>query len=100
VFALASQHESFCLPVLEAQACGLPAVLRDTSVLRETGGEGPTYVSGDDAETWAAALKGLLVDDQAHAAARAKGLEHARGYSWERTAGAIRARLLAEATAG
>jgi glycosyltransferase involved in cell wall biosynthesis len=94
VFALASQHESFCLPVLEAQACGLPAVLRDTSVLRETGGEGATYVSGDDAETWAVALERLVVDDDAHATARTKGLEHARGYSWERTAAAVRARLV------
>jgi glycosyltransferase involved in cell wall biosynthesis len=94
VFALASEHESFCLPVLEAQACGIPAVLRDTPVLRETGGQGATYVSGDDAETWAAALELLVVDDAAHATARAKGVEHARGYSWERTAAAVRARLL------
>src|SRR4029450_6223628 len=51
VFALASEHESFCFPVLEAQACGIPGVVRDHPVLRETGGPGTTYVAGDDAET-------------------------------------------------
>jgi glycosyltransferase involved in cell wall biosynthesis len=100
VFVLASEHESFCFPVLEAQACGIPAVLRNTSVLRETGGQAATYVSGDDSETWATAIERLIADDDAHATARAKGLEHSRGYSWERTAAAVRARLMrAEAAA-
>jgi glycosyltransferase involved in cell wall biosynthesis len=74
-------------------------VLRDTSVLRETGGPGATYVAGDDAETWAAALERLVLDDGAHSTARTKGLEHARGYSWERTAAAVRARLVVAAAA-
>jgi glycosyltransferase involved in cell wall biosynthesis len=96
VFALASQHESFCLPVLEAQACGIPAVVRDIPILRETGGRGTTYVAGDDAEAWAAALQRLLADDRVHAVARAAGLEHARRFSWEKTADAVRGRLLPE----
>jgi glycosyltransferase involved in cell wall biosynthesis len=93
VFALASLHESFCLPVVEAQACGVPAVVGDIPALHESGGKGTTYVAGDDPEDWAAALQRLVVDDDAHATARAKGLEHARGFSWERTAAAVRARL-------
>jgi D-inositol-3-phosphate glycosyltransferase len=93
VFALASEHETFCLPVLEAQACGVPAVVRDVPVLRETGGTGTTYVSGDDPEDWAAAIGRLLVDDPAHSAARSAGLTHASGFSWEKTAEALRLRL-------
>jgi glycosyltransferase involved in cell wall biosynthesis len=100
VFALASENESFCFPVVEAQACGIPAVVRDIPILRETGGPGTTYVAGDDAEAWAAALHRLLADDLVHAAARAAGLEHARRFSWEKTADAVRARLLAEGSAG
>jgi glycosyltransferase involved in cell wall biosynthesis len=94
VFALPSLLETFCLPLLEAQACGVPAVVRDTPVLRETGGRGTTYVDGDDPSEWAAALSRLLADDAAHAAARTAGLEHARAFSWEQTAEAIRSRLL------
>jgi glycosyltransferase involved in cell wall biosynthesis len=93
VFALASEQESFCLPLLEAQACGVPAVVRGSPTLRETGGDGTSYVDGDDPHEWAAALARLLGDETAHAAARAAGLEHARGFSWERTADAVRSRL-------
>jgi glycosyltransferase involved in cell wall biosynthesis len=96
LFALASEHESFGLTLLEAQACGVPAVVRDLPALRETGGEGTTYVAGDDAAAWAVALQRLLTDDVGHSAARAAGLEHARRYSWEQTADAVRARLLPE----
>jgi len=93
VFALPTILESFCLPLLEAQACGVPAVVSDSPVLRETGGEGTTYIDGDDPHDWAAALHRLLSDDAAHASARRAGLEHARRYSWERTAAAVRSRL-------
>jgi glycosyltransferase involved in cell wall biosynthesis len=93
VLALGSEQESFCLPLVEAQACGVPALVRDTPVLRETGGEGTTYVDGDDPHEWAAALQRLITDDDAHASARAAGLDHASGYSWERTASAVRSWL-------
>jgi glycosyltransferase involved in cell wall biosynthesis len=93
VLALATEHESFCLPLLEAQACGVPAVVRDLPALRETGGAGTGYVGGDDPAAWAAELERLIVDHDAHAAARAKGLEHAQRFSWERTAAAVRARM-------
>ena len=36
VFLLTSEYESFCLPLLEAQACGVPAVVRDMPALRES----------------------------------------------------------------
>jgi glycosyltransferase involved in cell wall biosynthesis len=94
VFALASEQESFCLPLLEAQACGVPAVVRDLPVLRETGGEGPTYVSGNEPRAWATAMLRLLTDEAAWTGARAAGIEHARGFSWEKTSATVEARLL------
>jgi glycosyltransferase involved in cell wall biosynthesis len=99
LLALASQHESFGLTLLEAQACGVPAVVRDLPALRETGGTGTTYVAGDDAQAWALAIQRLLSDDAAHAAARGAGLQHARCFSWNRTAAAFRRLLLLERTA-
>jgi glycosyltransferase involved in cell wall biosynthesis len=100
VFAVASEQESFCMPLLEAQACGVPAVARDSAALRETGGGGTVYVAGDDPRAWAAALQRLLADDVAHAEARAAGLEHARHFSWGQTANAVRARLPPERSKG
>ena len=84
MLAVASEQESLCLPLLEAQASGVPAVARDLPVLRETGGEGTTYVSGDEPRAWAAAMLRLLTDEGAWTVARAEGLEHARGFRWRR----------------
>jgi glycosyltransferase involved in cell wall biosynthesis len=95
VFVLTSEHESFCLPLLEAQACGVPAVVRDLPALRESSGGAAVFVSGDDPGAWAAAVTRLLTDDAAHAAARAAGLANAERSGWERTAAAIRDRTLA-----
>ena len=94
VFVLASESESFSLPLLEAQACGVPAVVRDLHVLRETGGPATTYVTGDDPAAWANAIARLL-EDAPHAERREASLAHAARYDWERTVAAIRELLVA-----
>ncbi len=38
VFLLLSEHEGFCLPILEAQAFGLPLLARDCAAIGETAG--------------------------------------------------------------
>jgi glycosyltransferase involved in cell wall biosynthesis len=44
----ASEHEGFCVPVVEAMACGRPAIVPDITAMPETAGEaGLTYRSGD-----------------------------------------------------
>lgn len=48
VFVMPSLHEGFCLPVLEAMACGLPVVAARSSALPETvGPAGLTFVPED-----------------------------------------------------
>jgi glycosyltransferase involved in cell wall biosynthesis len=94
VFALASEQESFCLTLLEAHACGVPAVVRDLPSLRETGGTAATYVAGDNPLDWASALGRLLSEDSAHTAARTASVDNARRFSWERTGQALRSLLL------
>ncbi|HUL61477.1 MAG TPA: glycosyltransferase family 1 protein [Methanocella sp.] len=44
----ASEHEGFCVPVVEAMACGRPAIVPDVTAMPETaGGAGLTYRPGD-----------------------------------------------------
>lgn len=93
VFLLTSEQESFCMPLLEAQACAVPAVVRDMPSLRETGSTGTTFVFGHDPDQWAAAIVRLLEDDHHHTAAAAAGRAHSEIYSWERTVDEIRRRL-------
>lgn len=44
-FLLTTLGEGFGMPVLEAQACGLPLVISDNSVLREVGGDAALYIN-------------------------------------------------------
>jgi glycosyltransferase involved in cell wall biosynthesis len=86
VFVMPSEHESFCMPLAESMACGVPVVARDIDSLRETGGDAATYVAGDDPARWAAAVRGLLEDNAAHGRAREQGIRAGARFSWENVA--------------
>ena len=79
VFALASEMESFNLPVVEAQACGLATVVREMPVLRETGGPSTIFVEGSEVDAWAGALERAAGQG---AEARERGIEHAAAFTW------------------
>jgi glycosyltransferase involved in cell wall biosynthesis len=60
VLVMPSVHEGFCLPVLEAMACGLPVVAARAGALPETvGGAGLTFIP-DDPDDLARQLRRVL----------------------------------------
>ncbi|MFY9718520.1 MAG: glycosyltransferase family 1 protein, partial [Candidatus Cybelea sp.] len=83
---LASYHETFGMPMLEAMACGTPVLASNTSSLPEIGGEAAFYLPSDGAQAWAEALRGIVSDDGLRGRLRAAGLERARAFSWDRSA--------------
>jgi D-inositol-3-phosphate glycosyltransferase len=89
VFVVPSERESFCMPLVESMACGVPAVVRGIQSLRETGGAGARYVESDDPSRWAAAVQELVEDAVGHEAARQAALEAAARFSWGTLAGRI-----------
>ena len=93
LFIMPSEHESFCMPLAESMACGVPAVVRDLQSLRETGGDGARYVEGNDPASWAVALEQLLVDDVEYGDARAAAVRAAARFSWEDFAAELSAHL-------
>lgn len=93
VFVMTSEHESFCMPLLESMACGVPAVVRDLPSLRETGGAGARYVESDDPAQWAAALEQLLGDSAGYEHARDAAVRAAARFSWDAFAGYLLAEL-------
>ncbi|RLT32994.1 MAG: glycosyltransferase family 1 protein [Chloroflexi bacterium] len=93
IYANPSRYEGFGLPLLEALACGAPALASDTSSLPEVGGTAAHYLPVDDAGAWADAIEALWVDDDARATMAAAGPIHAQQFSWHATAVQTRALL-------
>jgi glycosyltransferase involved in cell wall biosynthesis len=54
---MASSHEGFGLPIIEAAQAGLPVLARDLPVFREIAGTHAHYFSGEDAGSLAEALR-------------------------------------------
>ena len=59
-FVYPSRYEGFGIPIIEAIAMGLPVVAATGSCLEEAGGPHSLYVSPDDAEGLAAAIRQVL----------------------------------------
>jgi glycosyltransferase involved in cell wall biosynthesis len=78
--------EGFGLPPLEAMACGTPVLSSTGGALPETVGDAALLLPPDDPGAWTQALAGLLGDSAQRAALVARGLTHARQFTWERTA--------------
>lgn len=84
--ALASYHETFGMPMLEAMACGTPVVASRASSLPEIGGDAAMFVPADDVEAWSVALRHVARDSVMRERLAAAGIARAREFSWERSA--------------
>jgi glycosyltransferase involved in cell wall biosynthesis len=106
VFLFPSLLESFGLPMIEAQAAGLPIVAADTPVNREVCGDAACFFPPGDAEACAAAVAALLEDSSGRTRMSATGRLRAAQHTWEAHAaallnaatGAVRGRATAPAT--
>jgi glycosyltransferase involved in cell wall biosynthesis len=85
-FAYPSLYEGFGLPPLEAMACGTPCVVSNAAALPEVTADAALHVDPVDVPAIAQGLTRLLTDSTLHAQLRAKGLKHAAGFTWDKTA--------------
>jgi glycosyltransferase involved in cell wall biosynthesis len=88
VFVYPSLYEGFGLPLLEAMACGAPVVTSNVGSIVETVGPTAWLISPTDANELAQAITSLLDDAREREHRSALGIEHAKNFSWDRTAAA------------
>ena len=86
VLAFPSLYEGFGLPLLEAMARGVPAVVGRAGSLAELGGPAAVAVDAEDPAAIAAGLERLLADEALRRQLGEEGIRRAAGYSWEMAA--------------
>jgi glycosyltransferase involved in cell wall biosynthesis len=81
-----SLYEGFCLPMVEAMACGVPTVASDCSCIPEISGGVLEYFDPYSVEEMAETIRRALEDTARRKHLRARGLARAAEFSWERCA--------------
>jgi len=88
VLVSASLDEGYGLPLAEALALGVPAVVTDMPIFREVAGDGALYAPGTDAAAFARAVRSLDDPDEL-ARVVAAGTAHIARFDWGRSAGIL-----------
>ena len=82
-FVFPTLYEGFGLPLLEALLCGCPVVTSDNSSVPEVTGGAALATDAMDVDGFADAVRRMLSDDALRTALIARGLEHAKRFSWK-----------------
>jgi glycosyltransferase involved in cell wall biosynthesis len=73
--------EGFGMPIIEAQACGVPVVTSDREPMRTVAGGAALLIDPTDVDATVAAVRRLLVDEDLRRDLRAEGFENAKRFS-------------------
>jgi glycosyltransferase involved in cell wall biosynthesis len=85
-YALPSLYEGFGMPILEAQAAGVPVITSNTSSCPEVAGDGALLVDPLDTTAIARAIRRVLDDEPLRRTLIDSGFANAAKFSWERCA--------------
>ncbi|MDY0096563.1 MAG: glycosyltransferase family 1 protein [Candidatus Vecturithrix sp.] len=85
-FVFPSLYEGFGIPVLEAFACGCPAILSNTPSLQEVGGNAAVYFDPKDITAIQEAVVHVILHENVRTDLIARGYERVKLFSWETTA--------------
>ena len=86
LFVFPTLYEGFGIPVLEAQACGVPVLTSECSSLLEVGGYGAFYVDPCNIESISDGIQTVLTNPVLAEKLVQQGLQNVKRFSWERSA--------------
>ena len=81
-----SLYEGFCLPMVEAMACGVPTISSNSSCLPEISGGMLRYFDPKSVEEMAGRMEEALEHEELRRELSEKGLARASDFDWQRTA--------------
>lgn len=85
-YCLVSLYEGFGIPVLEALACGIPAIVSDVSSLPEVVGEAGLLVNPKSVDQIELAIRTLLTDQKLWTKLSKQALIQVNKFSWNKMA--------------
>lgn len=77
-----SMYEGFCLPMVEAMACGAPVIAAETSCLPEVSGGALKYFDPLSVEDMSACMEGVLEDSDLRKSLINRGRQQAARFEW------------------
>ena len=89
VFCFPSYAEGFGLPPLEAMQCGVPVVVSNRTAMPEICGDAGVYINPDDVADISLKINSLLNNKFFYDEKVINGLNHTRGFVWEKAANEI-----------
>lgn len=93
-FLCLSEHEGFCIPLLEAFAFEVPVIARDAGAVAEVVGDAAVLLDADDSVATVAELLAIVAGDgELRAELAARGRRRLDAYDRERVATTVRATL-------
>ena len=90
-FVFPSIYEGFGMPPLEAMACGVPVLTSGEASLPEVTGDCAVICDAYSVKSIAKGLYRLCTDEKLRHELSRKGLERAKGFTWERSAEMLQA---------
>ncbi|MGC9219544.1 MAG: glycosyltransferase family 4 protein [Athalassotoga sp.] len=81
LFLFPSYEEGFGIPIIEAQACGLPVVASNVSCIPEVAGKGALFVDPYDPSSIAEGIFRVLTDDELRNSIVSEGFKNVNNYT-------------------
>ena len=86
LFLFPTLYEGFGIPILEAQACGIPVLTSRCSAMPEIGGQGALYVDPTNIDEICKGILSIINDSNLAAKLTQNGFENIKRFSWATSA--------------